>query len=632
MCGISGLIGERSSKKAKKMIKKLHHRGPDGNNFWISTDSEFPVTLCHNRLAIIDLTDNGIQPFFSKDNRYVLTFNGEIYNFIELKKDLQKKGIHFKSNTDTEVLLEGLIHEGEDYLLKCNGMWSFCLWDRKTEEALLCRDRFGEKPLFYSCYGGKNLIFASEMKSITPFLNEIKPSAQIDNCLKYIFNYEITEVCVIEGIKRVKPGSLIRFKQGKLTEKKYWNSLDYINPINENYSNQVDIWKEKFLKSVEIRMRTDVPIGSALSGGLDSSSIVAAMNHISRGSTSNVNNDWQHLFHSSFPNSSHDETIFAETLAKDLSLELKKIIISPDDFKISVQKSIAIIEEPYLTLPLPMLKTYKNMKDNGLKVSMDGQGADELFIGYGHIKKAFICAKTHNYLKELIAIDESTRTGIFSLKEKKVKRIWAKQKLYEFLHKRYSYLRKIIYPFLKNNDEINILNNTDIEAMQSHPVFQEMDIFTQSLYEIFHCTILPTLLRLYDRCSMANGIEIRLPFMDWDLVCYSFSLPITSKVGGTFTKRIQRDAMKGILTDEILNRRSKFGWNSPSHEWFKNELKENLNNIIVANKSSKYFKRANSSWNTFQNIKNPVWSEGQEAWLNILPLAWESSLKDEIWK
>ena len=165
MCGIAGLIGRNSPKSAKALLDKINHRGPDGSGYWIAPESESPITLCHSRLSILDTTTLGSQPFHSSDGRFTIVFNGEIYNFLELREDLIKRyDIEFISDTDTEVLLYGLIYDGLDFLFKCNGMWAFCLWDRLEGKATLCRDRFGIKPLFYSSLYGSCLGFSSEMK------------------------------------------------------------------------------------------------------------------------------------------------------------------------------------------------------------------------------------------------------------------------------------------------------------------------------------------------------------------------------------------------------------------------------------------------------------------------------------
>ena len=240
MCGIGGIIGKSSKNYAHKLIEKLQHRGPDSNNYWISNSNEHPATICHTRLSILDLSKLGSQPFFYANKRYVFIFNGEIYNYIELKNDLQKKGLKFKTKTDTEVFFRGLIEEGIDFQLKCNGMWSFALWDRKSRKLILGRDRFGVKPLYYALIDNNSLIFGSEMKVITPFLNSINPSKNIDSLFKNLFNYEISEECVINGIKRLKPGHILEYVNSEVTLKRYWNTLDYISPTNLPYTEQIE--------------------------------------------------------------------------------------------------------------------------------------------------------------------------------------------------------------------------------------------------------------------------------------------------------------------------------------------------------------------------------------------------------
>ena len=461
MCGIGGLIGQRSKEVAKKIIKKLSKRGPDSSSFWISDENEYPITICHTRLSILDLSDLGAQPFFSRDKRYVLSFNGEIYNYLELKEELKAKGCIFNTRTDTEVLLEGLICEGIDFQLKCNGMWAFCLWDRKLNKAILSRDRFGVKPLYYAFLNKDKLIFGSEMKSITPFLNSINPSKNINQFIHSTFNYEATEECVIEGVKRLKAGHYLTFENDKVSIKKYWNTLDHIQFNNDKYASQVEQWKYLFLDAVNLRMRSDVPLGSALSGGLDSSSVVSAMSYISKKTNfSNSNLDWQNAFCSSFPGSFNDEIIWAEKLAKDLSIPINKITLKQFQFQDSLMDSIAQVEDPYLTIPLPMINTYKEIKNRGVNVTLDGHGADELFCGYGHIKKLISSTTNIKKIRELIAIEQSTINGIYSIKQKRIKRKWVKYKLIELIEK-YTY---------KGYLHLNKLNGSLFNSFKISPI------------------------------------------------------------------------------------------------------------------------------------------------------------------
>ena len=631
MCGISGIIGEKNYKKGEILTSKLNHRGPDAKGIWLSNNEEFPATICHNRLSIIDLSSESNQPFLSKEERYVFSFNGEIFNYLELREDLKKKGVKFKTCSDTEVFLEGLILEGIDFQLKCNGMWAFCLWDREERTCLLSRDRFGIKPLYYSKLDNNKLAFASEMKALAPLLKTLKNSKYLDDCMKYLFNYECTDITVFEEINRLPPGHYLHFKDNETKIHQFWNTLDHINIRNDSYENQLEEWRDLFFDSVTLRMRSSVPIGSALSGGVDSSCVVAAMNMIAKKDLKYQGN-WQHLFHSSFPGSSAYETNWAQEVANSIDIPLCNIISNLDLNSPSIEESFAIAEDPFLSIPIPMIDTYRTIKSKGISVTIDGHGSDELFIGYGHIKKAIANSNNLNQISELIAIDNSTRTGIFSSKEKRIKRKFIKERLLDILKRSFYGVKTIKKSITKEHDLFDYYKNNTIDKIHNHPNFQEMDCFNQVLYELFHFSILPTLLRNYDKYSMANSVEIRMPFMDWRLVCLSFSLPLSSKLGGTFTKRIQRDSLKGILLEKVRTRRQKIGWNAPIHEWFGNQLNNNINEIIQSNKDSKHYRRAKKSWEKFENINNPSWDIAQHTWKRILPLAWESSLKSKLWQ
>ena len=636
MCGIGGGIGISSKRYANKIIEKLHHRGPDSNDYWTSQSNEYPATLCHTRLSVLDLSKLGSQPFYSEDGRYVFIFNGEIYNYIELKSELEKKGCIFHTKTDTEVFFNGLIEEGISFQLKCNGMWAFAIWDRKLKKLTLGRDRFGVKPLYYSLIDKNKFFFGSEMKVITPFLKSISPSKNINLLIKNLFNYESTQECVIEGINRLQSGHVLEFHNGITKIIKYWNTLDYIFPTKLSYPEQLEKWKYLFLDSTNIRLRSDVSIGCLLSGGLDSSSIVSAASHISKNKKYKIyNSNWQNLFHSSFPNHKNDESKWAEIVANQFNLKLNKIDQYKINGKYTLEDSIAMVEDPYITIPLPMLMTYKEVKSNGISVTLDGHGADELLGGYGNqvIKYAIMSTLQLPIIKELFAIEKSLFSGIYSNKEKFVKRRWIKLKMKNILrrmfNKTYAYLSKYSGSILPNQRlcPINFCENTI-----NHEAFLEMDAFNQILFEMFHFNALPTLLRNYDRYSMANGVESRMPYMDWRLVCFSFSLPWQSKIGGGYTKRILRESMKNLLNNSVRLRRDKIGWNAPTDSWLRNEFKEEIYFLISKNKDSEYFDNSMKIWKNFQDARNVNYKKGEETWSKLLPSLWEASLQNELWK
>lgn len=622
MCGILGTIGFKDNSKFN--LKLLEHRGPDSFGKWSSPENEFPLVLGHTRLAILDISNSGNQPFLVDNDRYVFIFNGEIYNFLELKKQFEDKGQVFKTQTDTEVFLRGLILEGPEFQLRCNGMWSFCLWDRKEKSALFGRDRFGKKPFFYSLLDNEKLVFASEMKAIYPFLNSIKLNKNINIYLQKLFDYESSEECVVSGIKRLQPGHYAYFKEGKLKSKRWWNTLDHLEVVPKNYNDQVQRWREIFLDSVKIRMRSDVRIGTALSGGLDSSAILSAMNFLKKKNNNQFREakDWQNAFCSHYPGSSIDELKWARVASNETKVPLQEINIDPTSCEWSIKDALYQVEDPYLTLPFPMLTTYQAISRKGVKVTIDGHGADELLGGYGELSSAFRLSN-RKQTAELVAIIESIKSGKYHLNNKKLNINFIKYKLIEFLKFNLRKPKDIIKNLFTGNS-LDYLRYKLNYSDQTHPKFKELDPLSQNLYENFHVTILPTLLRNYDRYSMASGVEIRMPFMDHRLVCYTFSLPWDSKVGGTFTKRIMRDALKGILPEKIRVRRDKIGWNAPLHEWFQDSLRKEIEELIINEKLSK---KTINAWKKFQKKSNPNFNDGQKIWRKLMPELWKKSLK-----
>jgi asparagine synthase (glutamine-hydrolysing) len=625
MCGIAGYIGSNDSAVGTKLIEKIKHRGPDGDGLWISHHDNHPALFCHTRLAILDLSPAASQPFISSDGRYVLVFNGEIYNFLELKAELMAGGHHFATTSDTEVLLAGLIKEGSSFQLKCNGMWAFCLWDDHARTALFGRDRFGVKPLFYTTFADGSLAFSSEMKGLTHLLDRVQPAAGMEHFFSHQFEYETTSMCVIDGLSRFPPGSSATFQDSRLQFNRWWDTLDHLTIAEDKYSVQVEHWRDLFLDAVRLRMRSDVRIGTALSGGLDSSSILAAMRHVANTTSttsSRLASDWQHGFCCHYPGSDLDEANWAKTVALSCDTPFTLVEMNPIQAGWSLEDSLAQVEDPYLTIPLPMLATYKSIKENGISVTLDGHGADELFSGYGHIRRALFSATGYSEYAEILAIDESTRTGLYSEREKLRTKEWLRIKVKALLSSGHSLAKS----WLARSEY-----SQRLAIIKTHPSYQAMDVLTQVLYELFHCSVLPTLLRNYDRYSMASGLEIRMPFMDWRLVTYSFSLPWRSKLGGTFSKRIQRDALQGILIDSVRLRRDKIGWNAPAHEWFSGPLRESIDHWLQDPIKRPYSKKAARAWRQFQAISHPNFSDGQKLWDGLLPFLWMKSLNNERW-
>lgn len=631
MCGIGGVIGRSNLKLGEKIVNNLRHRGPDKQKVWTSKEGHYPITLSHARLSVIDLSEESNQPFLSKDGRYAFVYNGEIYNYIELKKNLENKGYIFKTSGDTEVLLYGLIDEGISFFDKCNGMWALCLWDQYEKKATFARDRFGIKPLFYSFIdNGMSLAFASEMKALTILQEKNDLNTEIDISSNF-FDYENTKHTIFKNILRLPPGTVGYFQNGNFTTKRWWNTLDNINFSNEKYSLQVDKWRNIFFDSVKLRMRSDIKIGTALSGGLDSSSIVAVMNHLAKDNIEDqLQSDFRYGICCSFPGSNIDELNWAKKVANSCNINFINHAIDPQNSSWDLVSSLYQTEDPYLTIPIPMLDTYQAIKRKGISVTLDGHGSDELFSGYGHIKKALFCTNRINELNEILQIHNSSSTGIYSDKEKQRKRDLAYVYAYKFLLGTKMKISSFLEEWkIKTQFQYDL--HLRLKEVRSHQVFQDMDPFTKILYEIFDITVLPTLLRNYDRYSMASGVEVRMPFMDWRLVTYTFSLPWQSKIGGSYTKRIQRDALEGILINDVRQRRDKVGWNSPSHEWFKGSLNQPINQIFKETKNMSKWNEYFSLWQKFLKKDQPLFHDGEKIWCNsVLPVVWQKCFNENF--
>ena len=375
MCGILVTIPASNPNIFEQALNTLIHRGPD--DFGIKRINN-EISMGHRRLSIVDI-DHGHQPMDDSKNRYSIVFNGEIYNFIEIKKELESYGFVFKTNSDTEVLLNSYIKWKDNCVMKFNGMWSLAIWDNFKKELFLSRDRFGKKPLLYSEIKGK-FIFASEMKAIFPFLERIEISEDFHWMKRNIFLYETTSKCLVKKINRFPKGCNGIYKDGKLKITRYWNTLDHLHEVPKNYNDQVYQFRELLFDACKIRMRSDVPIGTALSGGLDSSAIISSMAYLSKGGIDYGIKDWQQAFIASFPNTPLDETKYAKIIAKNVGVKENIINIDPIKYWKNIFDYFYKFEELYITSPLPMLMTYKAVKEAGVTVTLDGHGADELLI------------------------------------------------------------------------------------------------------------------------------------------------------------------------------------------------------------------------------------------------------------
>jgi asparagine synthase (glutamine-hydrolysing) len=618
MCGILGILPKANDEYLfEDALNKITHRGPDGFGIW--HDEQAAISLGHRRLSILDLSESGKQPMHF--GQYVITFNGEIYNFIEIKKELEKKGYQFHTESDTEVVLASFQEWKERCLHKFNGMWAMAIWDKKNQKLFLSRDRFGKKPLFYA-FIGEQMVFASEMKAIFPFLPEVKHSKDFEWCKNNLFQYENTDKTLIEGIKRF-PASSYAFYQPftkELKIEKYWDTLNNLVDVPDKYEEQVEQFRELFMDACKIRMRSDVAIGTALSGGLDSSATICTMAHIAKQTQQDrVAKDWQHAFVATFPNTFLDESIYAKKVVDYLNIPATYLPIDPAKGIEKLENYLYLFEELYLTSPIPMTDLYGSVKASGVTVTIDGHGADELFAGYGQdIFRAFIDSGVN--FKDIQNI-LNTYKGLRDIEDVQI--IKEKVDLYTY----WQYVKKA---HLGNLNVLKSYIKSILGKKTENIKTKKLGYFNTYLYEIFHQSILPTLLRNYDRYAMANGVEIRMPFLDYRLVSYCFSLPWKSKLRNGYTKAIVRDALKDIMPAEIVWRSTKIGFNTPIVDWMKNEWKEFLlDNIYSTNfENCSLIDKSKVRNQVEYVIKNPqaTFGDGERAWTGLMPYFWEKSV------
>ena len=556
MCGILGILAKESYSRDEisKILDIIQHRGPDGrgiSNFYAS-EANLNLSLGHVRLSILDLSKAGSQPMEYK-SRYSITYNGEIYNYKEIKSDLIKKGFKFYSETDTEVILAAYSSMGKECLKHFNGMFSFAIYDSVEETIFIARDRFGVKPLYY--FQDENTFaFSSEIKGL--IANEYirkKVVPDIEECKLYLKKGPQVwrKKTLFTNIFRFQKGSYYFGKVKDLHQQQIVEKSFYSIPIknNDSFSEEdlVAKYGELLKSAISLRLRADVKIGTALSGGLDSSTIAFFINEeISK----RGKKEMQKTFSSVYENKQYahyDESNFIDLVANQLNVESNKIEVKHQDLIESYEKLIWAFDTPPEGTCMSGWLTYRLVKEKGVTISIDGQGADEQLAGYTPYLINYMIHKDFlNFLREMKVLlnfpyQKSLLIKIFILF------ILKKFRLDGF----FDYLTK------------NLLGSSFSSKSNLKGIL--LDSFNKNLMNLlFHS----------DKLSMAMSIETRLPFMDYRLVEFIFSLPEEMKINRGWTKYINRLLMNNKLTDEIVWRKNKLGWPIPEEEWFKGPLKD----------------------------------------------------------
>jgi asparagine synthase (glutamine-hydrolysing) len=591
MCGIAGIWKLSDEPLYRDVLRKftdsISHRGPDGAGYYI--DQNIPLGFGHRRLSIIDLSENGHQPMSFAEERFWLTYNGEIFNFLELRKELGQKGYNFRSDSDSEVILAAYHCWGKECLYKFNGMWAFAIWDSKEQTLFLARDRFGIKPLYYHYTPGVLFAFASETIAFS-HLDGLKRVVNSDNLGRVIGDPNALigrGHTIFENTFQLLPGHWMLLTKGAIPQqKRWWSTVEHRVEISHQYEDQVAHFRELLEDACRIRMRSDVALATALSGGVDSSAVNSMMHHLMLGSQdkSRIPPDWQQAYVAYFKGTNQDEKQFADEVIRYTG---SKAHFVETDFVQLVSKIDTSTKrfDDILGSPIAMLSDlYGAMRDGGIKVSLDGHGVDEMLFGYPYmVREAYQWAGNsgNSILTEDIAqtylglFDES---GVVSAKAE-LDRLKKAFKSNPFLNLMSSELKERVKGILKKNVKspsppgiLYPFSGSPLsELTDKSENLSSLNSLEKSVYLGFHRDMLQGLLRNFDRASMQSQIEIRMPFMDWRLVCFVFSLPLESKIGQGFTKRILRDAMKNKMPEVIRTRKLKIGFSSPLVEWFKAE-------------------------------------------------------------
>lgn len=556
MCGIAGIWKANKSegleRSVKKMTDAISHRGPDGEGHWL--DINYGIALGHRRLSVIDLSDNASQPMHYLD-RYIIVFNGEIYNYLELKSKLKSKGYSFKSYSDTEVLIASYAEWGVKCLEQLDAMFSFAIFDRKKKELFCARDRFGEKPFFYSD-SKNNFSFCSEIKGLKSIgLATTKEMKMIHDYLVHdlVENPRDQSQTFYEDIYKLKPGHYILKTQGEPTIQKCYWSIDTKTTSNLSFKESCSLFLEILEKSVQRRLRSDIPVGSSLSGGLDSSTIVALMSK---------KIDQVNTFSARFPGFDKDEGRYIKQISSLFHTNHFDVYVDGESLMKDLDKLVYHQDEPFQTGSIyAQFCVYKESRKQGVPVMLDGQGADEYLAGYHKDFKYFLLDLPNGLDKKRIqnALYHNHKFK-YSLSKK------------DFFRKQFPNLYELAAKFkhTRFSQSPSNINKAFHKAYgSSNSPFIEMNDLKSMLKHEMSSQGLEKLLRFCDRNAMAHSVEVRLPFLSHELVSFVFSLKSDFLLKNGWSKSILRSSVENILPKDIVRRKDKIGFEAPQDEWVK---------------------------------------------------------------
>ncbi|RZV12659.1 asparagine synthase (glutamine-hydrolyzing) [Aliarcobacter butzleri] len=567
MCGISGIINKNSLKVERNEIQKINdlisHRGPDDEGFYFEKNFAFG----HRRLSILDLSSDGHQPMYYLD-RYVITYNGEVYNYLEIKDELMKDGYRFTSHTDTEVILASYDKWGKDCVCKFNGMWAFAIYDKEKEIIFCSRDRFGVKPFYYTQVKDK-FVFGSEIKQLIEFYGNRYVNKDILLDYLVIGLEEHTNKTFFENIYKLEQSHNLIYdlKTNDFEIKRYYDIefKDKLNRLDEKDS--INFLSKKLEDSINLRLRSDVKVGTCLSGGLDSSSIasIASKKYFEK------TNEKFIAIHAKSIEDETDESFYAKEVAQFCNLDIKIVEPKLEEITKYIDEVIYTQEEPFGSPSIFMQYfVMKKAREIGCTVMLDGQGGDETLLGYERYYPAYLLSlNSFDMIKGFFSSSKNSKLSLKQLIQYFIYFTNTKIRLM-YLKKKNNFIKSKYFDFLN----INIIKENSKNYL---------DIFNLQKIEILK-TQMPHLLKYEDKNSMRNSIETRLPFVDYTFLETALSVKNKLKIQDGWTKYILRKVVENILPKNIVWRKNKFGFEAPTKNWievYTKDMKKEIEKSII---------------------------------------------------
>ena len=628
MCGINGILGIENPEKGKlflaKMNAKMAHRGPDDEGVYADAN----IALGQRRLSIIDLTSAGHQPMWSNDKRFCIVYNGELYNFKELKFDLERasrgsedKPYHFISTSDTEVILAAYSRWGKDCLSRFNGMYGFAIWDEQKKELFIARDRLGIKPIYYSI-SNQVLAFSSEIRSLLE--SDIVPRKLNADALTDYLRYQTVHApqTMVKDVYMLLPGHYIIANFNEIKIQKYWdiNQFTPSKAIDIPYNKVCAKVNTLFEKAVERRLVADVPFGAFLSGGIDSSAVVGMMSKVS---TSKVK-----TFSVVFEDEQFNEAKYARIIAHKFNTEHHEIKLTPTDFKNVLNDALLAMDHPSGDGPNTYVVS-KATKNAGITMALSGLGGDELFAGYDIFNRTLKLDKL-KWISGIPGIALAAKLNLLirpSVSAAKIAELLDLNSLNfknTYPLSRQVLLEEQIAKLLKNknkakNSVAEIIKNIDAKSgnLLSAVGIAEISTYMQNI-----------LLRDTDQMSMAHALEIRVPFLDYELVEYVIGLTDNYKIPVT-PKKLLIDSLGDMLPPEIVNR-PKMGFTLPWKNWLKSDLRSLCEENLTLLGQNPHFnaEELNSLWKRF--LKDDPFITWSRIWYLVVLQSWITNNKIEV--